>query len=143
MSLHPRITVQEEFDVPPSLLWEYLTQLTHLQEWFFSELKAFEAVRGFCASFPFHYNNKTFTRQWTVREVISRGKLCLGWQYKEYPGDSNAEFSLYSSPKGCILKLTATILIPFPAMEEFSRESMKIGWTDLIQLRLKTYVESH
>jgi hypothetical protein len=105
-------------------------------------LTSFEPTRGFKTFFTFQYNNKTFTHQWEVREVIMQEKLCLGWQYKEYPGDSEAIFEISSSPKGCILKLTATILSPFPEMEEFSRESMQSGWTDLIQTRLKAYVNS-
>jgi len=142
MSTQQSIIVQEQFNVSPQLLWQCLTQLEHMQKWFFKELKSFEAVRGFKTSFAFQYNNKTFTHIWTVREVIIQEKLCLGWEYKEYPGTSEAIFEISSSPKGTILKLTATILSSFPEMEEFSRESMKTGWTDLIQKRLNTYVSS-
>ena len=142
MSTQQSIIVQEQFNVSPQLLWQCLTQLEHMQKWFFKELKSFEAVRGFKTSFAFQYNNKTFTHQWEVREVIIQEKLCLGWKYKEYPGDSEAIFEISSSPKGTILKLTATILSSFPEMEEFSRESMKTGWTDLIQKRLNAYVSS-
>ena len=113
-----------------------------MQQWFFQELKLFEAVRGFKTSFAFQYNNKIFTHQWEVKDVLLQEKLCLGWKYKEYPGDSEAIFDISSSPKGSILKLTANILSSFPAMEEFSRESMQSGWTDLIQTRLKRYVSS-
>ena len=142
MTTNNSIVVLKEFNVPPPLLWKYLTQLENMQEWFFKELNSFEAVRGFKTSFAFQYNNKIFTHQWEVREVIIQEKLCLGWKYKEYPGDSEAIFEISSSPKGTILKLTATILSSFPEMEEFSRESMQTGWTDLIQKRLNAYVSS-
>ena len=105
-------------------------------------LISFEPTKGFKTFFAFIYHNKTFTHQWEVRDVIIQEKLTLGWQYKEYPGESEAIFEISSSPKGCILKLTANILSPFPEMEEFSRESMQTGWTDLIQTRLKDYVSS-
>ena len=134
--------VLQEFNVPPPLLWKYLTQLEHMQEWFFKELKSFEAVRGFKTSFAFQYNNKIFTHLWEVRDVLLQEKLCLDWKYKEYPGDSEAIFEISSSPKGTILKLTATILSTFPAIKEFSHESMQTGWTDLIETRLKVYVSS-
>lgn len=142
MTTNNRIVVLQEFHVPPPLLWKYLTQVEHMQQWFFQELNSFEAVRGFKTSFAFQYNNKIFTHQWEVKDVLLQEKLCLGWKYKEYPGDSEAIFDISSSPKGSILKLTANILSSFPAMEEFSRESMQSGWTDLIQTRLKRYVSS-
>ena len=142
MTRNKSIVVLQEFHVPPPLLWKYLTQVEHMQQWFFQELKLFEAVRGFKTSFAFQYNNKIFTHQWEVKDVLLQEKLCLGWKYKEYPGDSEAIFDISSSPKGSILKLTANILSSFPAMEEFSRESMQSGWTDLIQTRLKRYVSS-
>ena len=142
MTTNNRIVVLQEFHVPPPLLWKYLTQVEHMQQWFFQELNSFEAVRGFKTSFAFQYNNKIFTHQWEVKDVLLQEKLYLGWKYKEYPGNSEAIFDISSSPKGSILKLTANILSSFPAMEEFSRESMQSGWTDLIQTRLKRYVSS-
>ena len=113
-----------------------------MQQWFFLVLNSFEAVRGFKTSFAFQYNNKIFTHQWEVKDVLLQEKLCLGWKYKEYPGDSEAIFEISSSPKGSILKLTANILSSFPATEEFSREFIQSGWTDMIQTRLKKYVIS-
>ena len=142
MTTNNSIVVLQEFHVPLPLLWKYLTQVEHMQQWFFKELKSFEAVRGFKTSFAFQYNNKIFTHLWEVKDGLLQEKLCLGWKYKEYPGDSEAIFEISSSPKGSILKLTANILSSFPAMEEFSRESMQSGWTDLIQTRLKGYVSS-
>ena len=142
MKTNTQINVLQEFEIPRPLLWKYLTQLEHMQAWFFKELNSFEAIRGFKTSFAFHYNNKIFTHQWEVREVLLQERLRLGWQYKEYPGDSEAIFEISTSPKGSILKLTANILSAFPAIEEFSRESMQSGWTDLIQTRLKAYIDS-
>lgn len=142
MTTNDSIIVQQEFEVSPQLLWKYLTQLEHMQKWFFAALTSFEATRGFKTFFTFNYNNKNFTHLWEVRDVLAQEKLCLGWQYKEYPGDSEAIFEISSSPKGTILKLTANILSPFPEMEEFSRESMQTGWTGLIQTQLKAYVSS-
>lgn len=141
MTTNNSIVVLQEFHAPPPLLWKYLTQVELMQKWFFKELKSFETVRGFKTSFTFQYN-KNFTHQWEVKDVLLQEKLCLGWKYKEYPGDSEAIFEISSSPKGSILKLTANILSSFPAMEEFSRESMQTGWTNLIQTRLKRYVSS-
>ena len=142
MTTNDSIIVQQEFEVSPKLLWKYLTQLEHMQKWLFAALTSFEVTRGFKTFFTFNYNNKNFTHLWEVRDVLAQEKLCLGWQYKEYPGDSEAIFEISSSPKGTILKLTANILSPFSEMEEFSRESMQTGWTGLIQTQLKAYVSS-
>ena len=127
---------------PRHFLKKYLTQLEHIREWFFNKLRSLEAVSGFKTSFAFLYYNKIFTHQWEVRNILPQERLCLGLKYKEYPGDSEAIFEISSSPKGSIQKLTAKILESFPALEEFSRESMQSGWTDLIQTRLKVYDSS-
>ena len=88
MTTNDSIIVQQEFEVSPQLLWKYLTQLEHMQKWFFAALTSFEPTRGFKTFFTFIYNNKNFTHLWEVRDVLAQEKLCLGWQYKEYPGDS-------------------------------------------------------
>ena len=92
-------------------------------------------VSGFKTSFAFQYNNKRFTHRWEVRDILPQERLCLGWKYKEYPGDSEVIFEIPSNPKCNILKIAANTLKSFPALEEFSRESMQTGWTGLIQTR--------
>lgn len=134
------IVIQQNFSVSRSLLWSYLTQLKHMQLWFFEELKSFEPVLGFQTNFAFNYEGKTFTHQWDIRELIPEEKLVLGWQYAEYEGDSTACFELKDSIQGCQLFLTASVLEPFPKIKEFSMESMKTGWSGLVHERLLDYV---
>lgn len=141
MNCDKAITITQDFDVPCHVLWQYLTQLHHMQAWFFEELEAFDPSIGFTTQFAFDYQGKTFTHCWDVRDVIDGKLLALGWKYREYSGDSVALFTLKESAGGCRLCLEATIVEPFPALEEFSLESMKAGWTGLLQDRLKNYVQ--
>ena len=111
-----------------------------MQAWYFKEIEHFEPVRGYSTKFAIEYNGKTFTHLWTVRHVSPQKSLTLGWQYAEYPGDSEAIFSIEPAPEGSLLTLTANILDPFPDIVEFSRESMLAGWTELLRTRLKNYL---
>lgn len=140
MKNNASIVIQQNFSVSRSLLWDYLTQLKHMQQWFFAELNFFDSVLGFQTSFAFDYEGKTFTHQWDIRELIPKEKLVLGWRYAEYPGDSIVCFELKDSIQGCHLLLSATVLKPFPKIKEFSPESMKAGWSSLICERLLEYV---
>ncbi len=124
---------------PPKVVWSVLTDLHHMQQWFFAEIEQFEPRLGFATAFAFRYHDKTFTHQWDVRACTQEKELCLGWQYAEYPGEATAVFRLAPQGQGTRLDFSSSIITPFPAMEEFSRASMEQGWTDLLQQRLKQY----
>lgn len=140
MKNNASIVIQQDFPISRSILWAYLTEIKHMQQWFFAELDDFEAILGFQTAFTFKYEGKIFTHQWDIRALVPNEKLVLGWQYAEYPGDSTACFELKDTGQGCQLLLTATIIAPFPEIKEFSQDSMKAGWTGLVSERLLEHV---
>lgn len=140
MKHNSSLVVQTIYPVDRFRLWSYLTELTHLQKWFFKEIKTFQPIKGFKTQFSIEHNAKIFTHLWTIRHIIPQKKLVLGWQYQEYKGDSETVFALSDCENGTMLTLSAYILDPFPALEEFSQKSMKNGWTTLLKNQLKPYV---
>lgn len=121
------IELEQSFSVSPQIIWSCLTELHHLNQWFFQELNEFNAAPNFRTEFSIEFNGKIFTHCWEIREIVLQNRLVLGWQYKEYSGDSEVIFGLSTTPRGCLLQLNASILDPFPAMEEFSQKNMKAG----------------
>ena len=136
MNNHKPIHLKQSFVVSPQVIWEHLTQLHYLQQWFFKELNDFSPIVNFKTSFPFYYNDKTFTHCWEVVEVLPSRRLVLLWSYKEYSGKAEVQFELFSTPHGCLVFFTEKLLSPYPAMEEFKRGNRKTGWKSVLQSRL-------
>lgn len=130
------IRLEQSFTVSPQVIWEHLTQVHYLQQWFFKELNEFSPTVGFSTSFPFDYNGKTFTHCWEVKEASPQNRLVLLWGYKEYSGKAEIHFELSSIPHGYLVCLTEKLLEPYPAMEEFKLLNRKTGWKSVLQSRL-------
>ena len=136
------IELEQSFSVSPQIIWSCLTELHHLKQWFFQELNEFNAEPNFRTAFSIEFNEKIFTHCWEIKEIVPQNRLVLGWQYNEYSGDSEVIFDLSTTPQGCLVQLNASILDPFPVMEEFTRKNMKAGWKDLLHTRLVNYVNT-
>ena len=134
------IQLQKTFPVSTAKLWEALTELKQMKQWYFKELNAFCPEVGFETSFAFEYQGKTFTHLWRIYEVIHKKRIAYHWQYKEYEGDSTVSFELVESPKGVQLQIEAKIIKSFPPMDEFSTKNMEAGWRELIEERLNTFL---
>ena len=121
------IELEQSFSVSPQIIWSCLTELHHLNQWFFQELNEFNAEPNFRTAFSIEFNGKIFTHCWEIREIVPQNRLVLGWQYKEYSGDSEVIFDLSTTPHGCLVQLKASILDPFPDMEEFTKKKYESG----------------
>ena len=135
------IQIEKTFPIPKEKLWKALTDHRQMQQWYFKELKDFNAEIGFQTSFSLEYQGKIFTHLWRVYEVIPKKRIAYHWQYKEYDGDSTVSFDLQDTNDGVRLLLEANIIKPFPSIEEFSRESMEAGWRELIEKRLTPFLK--
>ena len=121
------IELEQSFSVSPQIIWSCLTELHHLNQWFFQELNDFNAELNFRTAFSIEFNGKKFTHCWEIRQIVPQNRLVLGWQYKEYSGDSEVIFDLSTTPQGCLVQLNASILDPFPDMEEFTQKKHESG----------------
>lgn len=134
------IYLEQFFAASVPIVWDCLTQIKHLQQWLFKELKHFKPEPFFTTEFAYDYKGKTFTHCWEVMDIIPQKQLVLGWRYKEYPGVAKVRFKLSTSPNGCIVELTENLIDPFPEIEEFKRKNRKAGWKDLLHTRLFNYI---
>lgn len=132
---------KEIFKTTKENLWNALTDLNLMKQWYFKEINFFEPKIGSKTLFSIEYEGKKFTHKSYVFEVIPKEKIAYHWQYEECAGDSTVTFELKEVKYGILLTLTARILDPFPEMKEFSYESMNKGWETLLKVRLKQFVE--
>lgn len=77
-----------------------------------------------------------------ITEVVPGKKLTYSWRYPGYAGESFVTFEITAEGNKTKLKLTHAGLHTFPAdATELRRENFEAGWTELINISLKNYLE--
>lgn len=141
MNENAPIVVVEVFDQTPARVWEAITQLDQMHQWYFDNIPAFKAEVGFSTEFTVACGGREFPHLWTVTEVVPQSRLVYDWRFGGYPGDSFVSFELFEEEGGTRLRLTHQVREPFPQdIPEFKRESCLGGWTYFINERLKAYL---
>ena len=135
------IRLEQNISVSKQLIWQYLTSLSHMKNWWFSQIRSFEPKLGFKTRFTVSYEGEKYLHLWEVLEVIPQEKLVLDWRYDNHSGRAYAKFELRSTSQGTQLIFTSDVLAFFPNKKVFSRASMRQGWKKLLQEQLPKYVE--
>lgn len=137
------IGVEQTFDVSPGELWNAITELSQMTQWFFENIESFEPKVGFETRFVVENEGRTFPHLWKITEVESYKKISYNWKYEGYAGDSFVTFELFELGEKTKLKLVHTITKDFPPnIPEFTRESCMAGWNYFIVQRLNDYLKS-
>ena len=141
-SISEPIIVEQIFKVSIHRVWKAITELEEMQQWYFSNIPAFEAKVGFETQFIVETEERTFPHHWKLTEVVPMQCLSYEWQFEGYSGRGVSTFELFEQDHHCKLKLTFTTLEAFPDdISEFKRESGIAGWEYLIKESLREYLE--
>lgn len=136
----PPIVVEAHFHKSANDLWKALTNINEMKKWYFEVLDDFQPVVGFKTAFKVPSENRVFTHQWEVLEVIPEKKITYSWHFLEYPGACTSTFEVMKKNDGSALKLTVLVQEDFPEdIPEFKRESCIEGWNYFIHGNLKEY----
>lgn len=136
----PPIIVKEVCNVSIETVWNVITNLDEMTQWFFDNIPTFKPVVGFKISFLVSSEERNFTHLWEVTEVIPKQKMTYSWAYEEYDGKSESIFEISEYNGKSELTISCVILEDFPnGIPEFTRESCKGGW-DYFMNRLKNYI---
>ena len=137
------IVVDQIFETSVEVLWNTITRVRHMKQWFFENIESFEPEVGFETSFKVQVGDRSFTHLWKVTEVIHNQRIIYNWRYEEYPGDSFITFELMDEGPVVKLTVTAVIIEDFPEdIPEFSRQSGLDGWNYFIKKSLKDYLSN-
>jgi len=140
----PPIIVEQVLTIVPERVWNAITRLDEIQQWFFPQVKAFEPKVGFETAFTVQSGERTFPHLWKVLQVVPIKKIVTEWRFGDYPGVSSVAFELEEILEGTKFRLSATVLKDFPDnIPEFKRESGVAGWEYLITKSLKNYLEGN
>ncbi|MDY8137917.1 SRPBCC domain-containing protein [Aquimarina sp. 2201CG5-10] len=138
------VIVEQSFDASAEEVWNALTDITQMRQWFFDNIPSFEPVVGFETQFTVNSGNRDFLHQWKITEVEHNKKIVYDWSYKEYEGKAFVVFELFDKKDHTLLRVTNIGLETFTAdIPEFSRESCQGGWEYFIQQNLKRFLDKN
>jgi uncharacterized protein YndB with AHSA1/START domain len=123
-------------------VWEALTNVTQMRQWYFENIPDFKPEEGFETKFKVKSGERTFTHIWKITEVIPYKKISYTWKFEEYPGEGLSIFELTTENNTTHLKLESQVLTPYPKdIPEFKRESGEAGWDYLINKNLVEFLQ--
>lgn len=134
------VIVEHTFNVPIDKVWNALTQIDQMHQWYFDNIPAFKAEVGFKTQFNVKAPSRDFIHQWEVTEVVNQKIITYKWQFKGFKGVSYSIFELEETNHRTTLKLICEVTEDFDdAIPEFRRESCVSGWNYFIKQSLPEY----
>jgi uncharacterized protein YndB with AHSA1/START domain len=139
---YKHIIVEQIFNQNIKTVWNAITQLDQMKQWFFENIPTFIAEVGFETQFNVKAPSRDFLHCWKITEVIPKKKIVYTWKYEGLTGEGTISFELFEENNQTKLVLTNEGLESFPQeISEFSRESCIAGWDYFIKQRLKEYLK--
>jgi len=136
------IIIEQILNTSIKEVWNAITRLEEMKQWFFNNIPEFKPEVGFKVSFPVISRNIVFTHAWEILEVEGNKKIKYKWAYEEYEGEGFVTFELFERGSQTLLRLTNEGLESFPQdIAEFERDSCQAGWDYFIKGTLKNYLE--
>ncbi len=138
------IIVEQTFDAAIATVWNAITDIVQMRQWYFENIPSFKPEIGFKTQFHVASQGRNFVHLWEVTEVEPMTKITYNWKYEGYPGDSFVVFELLKQNNLTKLRLTHQVQESFPEdIPEFTRESGIEGWTLFIRKSLKEFLEKN
>ncbi|MBD3332417.1 SRPBCC domain-containing protein [candidate division GN15 bacterium] len=137
------VVVEQTFDVSVEQLWQAITDVTQMRQWFFENIPSFEPEVGFETRFNIETGERDFLHVWRISEVVPSRLISCDWRYEGYAGNQLVTFELFDEGNQSRLRLTATVREGFQeGIPEFTREACLGGWQYFIQQSLKAYLQN-
>ena len=134
------VVLERTFDAPVARVWKALTEVDQMRVWYF-DLNEFRPEVGFEFGFVVEHEGNIYDHRCKITEVIPQKKIAYTWRYHGHEGDSLVTFELFPEGDKTRLKLTHEGLDTFPKTAAFARENFEKGWTQIIGLELKQFLE--
>jgi len=135
-------TIERTFNAPVSMAWKAISDNNEMKKWYF-DLAEFKTEVGFEFEFTGGPDeDRQYRHLCKITEVIPEKKLTYSWRYHGYEGNSFVTFELFEEGNKTRLKLTHKGLETFPQSNpDFAKENFAIGWTQIIGITLKEFLE--
>ncbi len=118
------IFVEQTFNQSIDTVWNAITEIDQMRQWYFESIPSFKPEVGFETHFNVETQDRNFMHLWKVTEVIPLKMLAYNRKYEDISGDSFVIFELFEENQMTKLSLTPQVLEDFPDdIPEFKRES--------------------
>src|SRR5436190_10561237 len=104
-NLPETLVLERTFHAPVRRIWNALTNVDEMREWYF-DLKEFKPAVGFEFAFVVEHDGNSFHHLCKVTEVVPDQKIAYTWRYKGHEGNSLVTFELFSEGENTKLRLT-------------------------------------
>jgi uncharacterized protein YndB with AHSA1/START domain len=142
-SSDPPVVVSYKFNTSVQKIWNAITVLKEMRQWYFDQIEDFKPKVGFKTQFAVQVEDRTFTHLWEVTQVVPQQKITYNWKFLEYPGSGDVTFELIPAENHVKVKLVNRVFEDYPDdIPEFKRESCEQGWEYFIGQKLKYYLQS-
>jgi uncharacterized protein YndB with AHSA1/START domain len=137
------IILERTFNAPVEKVWQAITDIQQMRQWYFPQLETFEPKEGFETAFNVHHEGKDYFHIWRVSKVVPLKKISVEWKYKGYPGNSLLSFELFPQGGQTKLLLTHENLETFnpDKYPELAPKNFVQGWTQFMDKELKEFLE--
>ena len=133
--------IERTYNAPILLVWKAISNKAEMKKWYF-DLAEFKPEIGFEFSFEGGPDDKKYLHLCKVTEAIPPKKLAYSWRYDGYEGNSVVTFELFDEGSKTRLRLTHSGLETFPKNNpDLAKENFVAGWTEIIGISLKNYLE--
>lgn len=137
----PPFVIERIFNAPVIKVWQALTDNKQMKLWYF-DLPEFKPEIGFEFQFVAGEENKKYLHLCKVIDVVDGKKLTYSWRYDGYPGNSFVTFELFEEGDKTRVKLTHEGIETLgPGNPDFAKENFIKGWTSILDMALKEFVE--
>lgn len=141
---HTPIIIENIINATASNIWLAITDKDQMKLWYF-DLPEFKAEPGF--KFQFIGEGKEgekYLHLCEVQEAVVNKKLSYTWRYDGYEGNSLVSFDLTPQGEKTKVTLTHSGLETFPSTTNaFAKENFVEGWTHIINISLKGFLEKN
>jgi len=136
------IVIEQSFKASVSEVWDAISEIDQMRQWFFENIESFNAEVGFETQFNVKSEGRNFLHLWKLTEVIPLKKIVYLWKYEGYEGESFVCFELFEENSLTRLRVSHVGVGSFSqSIPEFSSESCRQGWQYFINNRLKAFME--
>ena len=138
------IVVEQTFSRSLEDVWDSLTNIEQMRNWYFENIPEFKPIVGFKTQFNIKSGKRDFLHKWAITKIQPLKLIEYSWEYEGYSGKSQSAFELSEEDNLTKLRLTIEILEDFQEdIPEFKRESCIAGWDYFIKQNLNNYLEDN
>ncbi|NJD22333.1 MAG: SRPBCC domain-containing protein [Melioribacter sp.] len=135
------IIIERTYNAPTTKVWKAISDKNEMKKWYF-DLAEFKPEVGFEFQFYGGKEERQYLHLCRITEVVVGKKLTYSWRYDGYEGISYVTFELFNEGNQTRLILTHKGLESFPVSNpDFGKENFVEGWTHIVGISLKEFVE--